>query len=223
MVDADEWAWIVDKARGSFDHLVFASTLPVFMLPGAHHFEAWNEAVCSGAWGGLAARVGERLRRGLDLEHWPAFQRSFGTLVTLLGELGQGGHGDPPPATITLLGGDVHTAYVADVRLPAAVGSRVYQVVCSPFRNPLAPRERRVIQTLNTSVVCIIARGLARLAGVRPTGARWRTVSGPTFDNSIAVLELDGRAAHLTIARSCPEDEVGPVLQDIHDRQLSDA
>jgi hypothetical protein len=221
MVDDEEWAWIVDHARGSFDHLVFASTLPVFMLPGAHHVEAWNEAVCSGAWGGLAARAGETVRRALDLEHWPAFQRSFAIMVALLGELGRGGAGDPPPATITLLGGDVHTAYVADVQLPGAVGSRVYQLVCSPFRNPLAPRERRIIKTLNTRVVCTIARGLARLAGVRPTGARWRTVAGPTFDNSIAVLELDARAARLVISRSCPEDEDGPVLEALHTRQLS--
>jgi hypothetical protein len=211
----------VEHARGSYDHLVIASTLPVFMLPGAHHVEAWNEAVCSGAWGGLAARVGERLRRGLDLEHWPAFQRSFATMVALLGELGRGGEGHPPPATITLLGGDVHTAYVADVHLPASVGSRVYQVVCSPFRNPLAARERRVIRTMNTWLVCSIARLLARFAGIRPTGARWRTVAGPTFDNSIAVLQLDEREAMLTISRSCPEDEDGPVLQVLHDRRLS--
>ncbi len=57
MVDADEWAWIVEHARGSYDHLVIASTLPVFMLPGVHHLEAWNEAVCAGAWGGFAARA----------------------------------------------------------------------------------------------------------------------------------------------------------------------
>ena len=74
---------------------------------------------------------------------------------------------------------------------------------------------------MNTRFVCTVARGLARLAGVQPTGARWRTVSGPTFDNSIAVLELDERAAQLTISRSCPEDEDGPVLQVLHRRQLA--
>ncbi len=80
-----------------------------------------------------------------------------------------------------------------------------------------------MIRTLNTRVVCTIARGLARFAGVRPTGARWRIVAGPTFDNSIAVLQLDERVAHLTISRSCPEDEEGPVLQALHERRLSDA
>ena len=79
IVDDAEWRWIAEQARGDHDHLIIASTLPVFMVKGVHHLEAWNEAVCDGAWGGPAARVGERIRRGLDLDHWPAFQRSFGT------------------------------------------------------------------------------------------------------------------------------------------------
>ena len=34
MVDAEEWQWIAEHARGAFDHLIIASTLPVFMTPG---------------------------------------------------------------------------------------------------------------------------------------------------------------------------------------------
>ncbi len=34
MVDDEEWQWIADHARGAFDHLILASTLPVFMTPG---------------------------------------------------------------------------------------------------------------------------------------------------------------------------------------------
>ena len=90
MVDDEEWQWIAEHARGAYDHLIIASTLPVFMTPGVDGLEAWNEAVCSGAWGRLAARVGEKLRRALDLEHWPAFQRSFRTMVELLHELAEG-------------------------------------------------------------------------------------------------------------------------------------
>ena len=63
MVDDEEWQWIAEHARGAFDHLIIASTLPVFMTPGIDGLEAWNEAVCSGAWGRLAARAGEKLRR----------------------------------------------------------------------------------------------------------------------------------------------------------------
>ena len=34
--------------------------------------------------------LGEKLRRALDLEHWPAFQRSFTTMIELLHELAEG-------------------------------------------------------------------------------------------------------------------------------------
>ena len=50
MIDEEEWDWIVDHS-GRFDHLILASTLPVFLPPGIHHLEAWNEAVCAGRWG----------------------------------------------------------------------------------------------------------------------------------------------------------------------------
>ena len=58
MVDDEEWQWIAEHARGAYDHLIIASTLPVFMTPGIDGLEAWNEAVCAGAWGRLAARAG---------------------------------------------------------------------------------------------------------------------------------------------------------------------
>ena len=60
MVDEEEWAWIVERSHEALDHLVIVSTLPVFMSPGVHYLEAWNEAVCAGAWGRPAAWLGER-------------------------------------------------------------------------------------------------------------------------------------------------------------------
>ena len=221
MVDAEEWDWIVDHATGDFDHLIIASTLPVFMLPAIHNIEGWNEAVCHGVWGGFAARIGERIRRGFDLEHWPAFSRSFDTMVELLRALAAPREEGLPPATITIIGGDVHTAYVAEVDLGRDQVSRVYQVVCSPFRNPLSPRERRSIKMLHTWLTERITRLVARAAGVRSTGATWRVVRGPSFDNSIAVLTLDERAAAVTISRSGGEEEDGPALSELHTRRLS--
>ena len=115
MVDADEWDWIAEHAHGSFDHLIVATTLPAFAPPGIHHLEAWNEAVCHGRWGSIAARLGERVRRAVDLEHWAAFQRSFEQLLELLRSVSTGLGGEPP-ATITILSGDVHTTYVVEGR-----------------------------------------------------------------------------------------------------------
>ena len=218
MVDAEEWQWIADHARGAFDHLIIASTLPVFMTPGIDGFEAWNEAVCSGAWGRLAARAGERIRRALDLEHWPAFQRSFRTMVELLHDLAEG---PDAPGTISLIGGDVHTAYVAEVALGERQASKVYQIVCSPFRNPLQPRERRVVRLFSTRAAGVACRALARSAGVRRPDVTWRLVSPMTFDNSVALLELDERHAHLVIRRSAPEADDGWPLETLYERDLT--
>ena len=218
MVDADEWQWIAEHARGAYDHLIIASTLPVFMLEAIHYLEAWNEAVCSGAWGRTAARVGERLRRALDLEHWPAFQRSFRTMVELLHELAEG---PDAPGTISFIGGDVHTAYIAEVSLGDAQESRVFQIVCSPFRNPLQPRERRVVRLLATRPAAVACRALARTAGVRRPGVTWRVVTPVTFDNSVAALELDARRARVSIRRSAPDEQDGPPLVTIHERDLT--
>src|SRR3954447_1148019 len=68
MVDDEEWDWIVDHAtEGGFNHLILATTLPVFMHAGAHWLEAWNEATAGGAWGERLRGPGEWVRQTLDL------------------------------------------------------------------------------------------------------------------------------------------------------------
>jgi hypothetical protein len=220
MVDDEEWRWIDEHTRGDFDHLVIASTLPVFMGDAIHHLEAWSEAVCAGRWGRLASRGAEQLRRLVDLEHWPAFSRSFATMVDLTSELATPGGGEPP-ATITFIGGDVHTAYVTAVDMPEGAESRVHQVVCSPFRNPLSRHERWIIRLLGTRPVTAAMRRLARAAGVTDPAVRWRMLSGPTFENSIAVLQLDERTATVEVRCSGEFDDEGPLLHSIHRRELT--
>jgi hypothetical protein len=73
--------------------------------------------VCAGHWGRAAGRLGERLRRAVDLEHWSAFNTSFERLCDWLREVSEGTDTRRPPATIVLLGGDVHNAYVSEVAL----------------------------------------------------------------------------------------------------------
>src|SRR3712207_8882054 len=43
MVDADEWAWIEDRATGGFDHLLFGTSLPLLLGPAMHHLQSWDE------------------------------------------------------------------------------------------------------------------------------------------------------------------------------------
>jgi hypothetical protein len=223
MIDEEEWDWVIEHSLGAFDHLVIASTLPVFMPPGIHHLEAWNEAVCAGRWGRIAARLGERLRRAVDLEHWSAFNTSFERLCEWLGRVSAGAGASRPPATIVLLGGDVHNAYVNEVDLGQARGaSRVFQVVCSPFRNPLSAKERRIVRLTGSRAAARVFSVLARWAGVPSPSAAWDFVRRPTFDNSIGELELDERTARVTLRRSGRESESAD-LRTLHVTSLTGA
>jgi PhoD-like phosphatase len=220
MFDDDEWDWIKERVRGDCDHLIVADTLPVFMPPALHDLEAWNEAVCDGAWGGAAAKAGERVRRLLDLEHWGAFQHGFRRLTSLLEDVGAGRCGEAP-ASVIALGGDIHHAYLAEVafRREQGVESAVWQAVCSPYRNPLDGRERRIARLGSTRGARAIGKGLARAAGVPDADVRWRMVEPPTFDNQIATLRFRGREARLTLERAIPGDD--PRLEASLERQLA--
>jgi hypothetical protein len=175
---------------------------------GLHYLEAWNEATCAGAYGSWFTGHAEKIRRGVDLEHWAAFGESFDRVTKRLEEVGAGRHGDPP-ASIVVLSGDVHHAYLAEVafRKDAGVRSAVYQAVCSPFRNPLDARERRVIKAAVSRPAAAVTRALARAAGVPDPGIRWRLRQEPIFDNVVATLHLDGPRAALRIERARPEDD----------------
>ncbi|MGN6798477.1 MAG: alkaline phosphatase D family protein [Gaiellaceae bacterium] len=207
MIDSEEWEWILDHSRGEFDHLLIASTLPVFLPPGIHHLQAWNEALCAGRWGRLAARLSEKLRRAVDLEHWAAFNRSFEQLCDWLRTLTHGTDGGMPPASILILGGDVHTSSISEVDLGGHGPSRVHQLVCSPLRNPLSARERTIIRLTGSRPSAWIFRGLARLAGVEVPTASWRSIRDSTYENSLGEIVLDGRDAHAVIRRSPREGE----------------
>jgi hypothetical protein len=206
MIDPREMRWIEEHATGDVDHLLLGTSLPLFLTPALHHVEAWNEAVCNGAWGRFASWVGEKIRQGADLEHWAAFHDSFETMCRHIREVGTGRHG-APPATIVALSGDVHHAYLAEVayRRGTAMRSTVWQAVCSPFRNPLDRKERRMMLAGASRAGTAVGRLLAKTARVAPPSVRWRYVhDDPWFDNQVATLILEGRKATFQLARSEP-------------------
>jgi hypothetical protein len=215
MIDQEEWDWIVEHSLGRFDHLVIASTLPVFLPVGVHHLESWNEALCTGRWGALAARLSERLRRAVDLEHWAAFNTSFERLCAWLGGLSRG-DGNPPPATIVLVGGDVHNVYVGEVSLGQGQESRVFQVVCSPFRNRLSAKERRIVRLTGSAGVGRAFALLARAAGVPRRTADWRLLRQQSFHNSIGELAFDRRAAKVILRRTADDGDDDQELHHLH-------
>jgi phosphodiesterase/alkaline phosphatase D-like protein len=208
MLAPDEWRWLEEQVTGGVDHLLLATTLPLALPRAAHHLEAWNEAVCDGAWGGVAARAGERLRQAIDLEHWAAFHRSFNRLGRLIAEVAAGRRG-PAPSSIALLSGDVHYAYLAELRTSERAASAIFQVVCSPLRNELERWLRVANQLAFKAPVAAATAALARLAGTAPDILDWRVLHGPHFDNQVGELELEGRAARVRIQRPVPGEPPG--------------
>jgi hypothetical protein len=236
MVDTAEWQWVRESVTGDFDHVVLATSVPLLLPHGIHHTEAWTEAVCARAWGGLAARIGERVRQAADVEHWAAFGASFAEFATLLGDVRAGAFGNPP-ATVTVISGDIHQSYLAPVSFPPSgsagagsgsgsagaseAGTAVWHAVCSPIRNVVPDRLRRVQALVSSGPGRIAAGVAARLAGARPPrGIRWRIAAGPWFANMLATLTFDERGARVRFDRT--EAEAGrPGLVTVHERELA--
>ncbi len=208
MLSDGEWQWLERNLEGEFEHVLIGTSDPFLLAPGLHYLERWGEALCGGVWGPRAAEVGEKLRRALDFDHWGGFGDSFVRLAGLLRKKGAGELG-PAPESITLLSGDVHHAYLTAVAFPrsAKVESHVWQAVCSPFRNALDDRERKVIGFWNGRGGEAIGRTLARLAGIRSDPIRWRALEGPFFDNQVATLTFNGREGEMKLERTVGDPE----------------
>ncbi|MEV0283389.1 MULTISPECIES: alkaline phosphatase D family protein [unclassified Kribbella] len=194
MVDAHEWEWVrhhTVEASRSIHHLLLASTLPFLLAPGLHHLEGWDEAISSGAWGSRAAKVGERIRQGMDLEHWASFRKSFDDVTDLLAALAGG---EDPPASILMLSGDVHCSYLAEADLLAIdhPSTAIRQLTMSPFRNPVPRHIRWANHLLDKRFMTTLLHKLARSAGVRDVAAEWRIARGPWFGNGAMTVTLSG-------------------------------
>ncbi|MFF3287260.1 alkaline phosphatase D family protein [Streptomyces sp. NPDC003023] len=226
MLDEGEARWLREQATddpGSLDHLLVGTSLPWLLPPLIHHAESWNAALCRGERGAWWSRFGEKVRRHADLEHWSAFPSSFEKLTRLLTEVGSG---PDAPATVCVLSGDVHHAYVAEPQWPdgpqrgpdgrRGPGSRrarrteagelierpdarVLQLTCSPVHNSI-PRPIRIGFRFGWSRA---GRRLGRLfAWHGRTGrplVRWGRTGGPWFGNQLMTLSLRGRAASLRL------------------------
>lgn len=187
LLDKAEMTWLDSQMRGGFRHLLVATSLPFLLPMGLHHVEAWDEAISEGAWGKLAARAGEKLRRTFDLEHWGAFQQSFQKVAGIASEVADGKRG-PAPDTVTFLSGDVHFSYVSEVERSS--GSRILQAVCSPIRNPLPRLMRSFSAVTSFGLAGSLGALVARSAKVPDPPFRWSNVKGPWFDNNLACLQV---------------------------------
>jgi hypothetical protein len=208
MISDAEFEWIESQVEdAAFEHLVVVTSMPWLLPRALHDIESWNEALAAGSRGRTLARMAEWLRRAVDLEHWAAFRKSFDRLARLFARVGRGEHGGAPPATISVLSGDVHHTYVSEADYPDPLESRVYQITCSPINNTIPLAMRVVFRFSWSKVVERIVRFLDRWTHVPPLPIRWHHPSGPHFGNMLALLTLDGRSARVRLERSIRVDE----------------
>ncbi|HEX7160557.1 MAG TPA: alkaline phosphatase D family protein [Trebonia sp.] len=245
MADEREWRWLTEAVAGDWEHVVIATSVPPLLPRGIHTVEAWTERICDGAWGRRTAPLGEKVRRRFDLEHWPAFGMSFARLEELLTSIATGRRSAAgrPPATVTLISGDVHHSYLTAVDLPRTAApapartlanggtpsvpgppartSAVYQAVCSPFHQAMPPNMRVAQGLASTRVSGLIGTAAAALAGARAPKLRWRITEGPWFDNMIATLTYDGPKAIVRFDQAVTDETRTPRLSTVMEADLT--
>ncbi|MEU9384559.1 alkaline phosphatase D family protein [Streptomyces sp. NPDC048279] len=219
MLDPGEAEWLGQQAltdRESYDHLLVGTSLPWLLPHLIHDLETWDAALCRGERGGRWAQFGERLRRAADLEHWAAFPASFADLA---GVLARTGSGPGAPASICVLSGDVHHAYVAEPAWPAGTGpdARVLQLTCSPVHNSVPPTIRVGFRFGWSALARFLGRRFTRHGRCAPPPVTWRKKGGPWFGNQLMTLTLHGRSARLRLERARP----GGTLETVQESSLT--
>lgn len=204
MLDPGEARWLREQALdapGSYDHLLIGTSLPWLLPHLVHDAEAWNAALCRGERGERWARFGEDLRRRADLEHWAAFPSSFDALTELIAEAGSG---PDAPATVCVLSGDVHHAYIAEPAWPAGTGpdARVLQLTCSPVHNAIPLAIRLGFRFGWSGLARVLGRRFAGHGGCPRPPIDWRRTGGPWFGNQLMTLTLGRRSARLRLEQA---------------------
>jgi hypothetical protein len=205
MLPDSHWDWLAAVAlAGGYDHLVIGSSLPWLLPPGVHDLERAVERLSDSPHRAVAG-LAERLRRGLDLEHWAAFGYSFELFTNLLAQLAGA---DSPPASITVLSGDVHHSYAARADLGPHVRTPVHQLTCSPVHNRVPAPMRVAFRLSWERTGARFGRAVARLAGLPPATPRWYRLAGPYFGNAVGTLVHHGRSAHVAFEGTDPAGEL---------------
>lgn len=204
MLHPAEWAWLRENALdgpGSYDHLLIGTSLPWLLPHLVHDAEAWDAALCRGERGARWARIGEKVRRGADLEHWAAFPESFAALAELIAEVGTG---PGAPASVLVLSGDVHHAYVAEPRWREGTGpdARVLQLTCSPVHNSVPVSIRVGFRFGWSALARALGRRVRRHGRCPRPPVDWRKKGGPWFGNQFMSLTLRGRSARLRLEQA---------------------
>ncbi|WP_117215819.1 alkaline phosphatase D family protein [Allorhizocola rhizosphaerae] len=187
-----QWDRLREQAQADCDHLVLASSLPWLLGPAIHHAESAME-VLSHRYPKM-----EMLRRKYDLEHWSAVGHSFDELTEVVEAVNR-------PATVSVIGGDVHHSYIAKVR------PGLHQITCSPLNNSVDAKMRLMLKMGWWRPLFGPAALVARLLGVPRDHIDWELLTKPYFGNAIATLTHRGRTARVLLEGTRPDGTLYPV------------
>jgi phosphodiesterase/alkaline phosphatase D-like protein len=208
MLGESEFRWIEEQVRdrsaGDIEHLVLGTSLPWLLPHAIGDLQSINQlAAARPGWRG---RLGETIRQVGDLEHWQAFRSSFDRFTQMVTAAATG---PDAPVSISVLSGDVHHSYAAQVDLPGpgddpdsagflGAAAAVHQLTCSPVHNVVDWFIRPGFRLGWSRTIARATRWWAGRAGVPPLEVSWHRVAGPLFGNTVATLDLDGRHAEVT-------------------------
>ena len=153
-----------------------------------------------------AVRLVAGARQVGDLEHWQAFRSSFDRLTRMITSVATA---PDAPTTISVLSGDVHHSYAAQVDLPGPADdpgsaefprgtSAVHQLTCSPVHNVVDWFIQPGFRLGWSRTIARATRWWAGRAGVPPLEVSWHKLTGPLFGNTVATLDLNGKHAQVT-------------------------
>jgi hypothetical protein len=208
MISDIEFDWVEAQVEGGgFRHLVVVTSMPWLLPRALHDVESWNEALCAGSRGRHLAKLAERVRRAVDLEHWAAFRRSFDRLAAFFARVGR--DGSLAPSTICVLSGDVHHTYISEADYPEPFETRVFQITCSPIHNTIPLFMRLVFHIGWSHTVEVAVKLLDRWTRVPPLPIRWHHPSGPHFGNMLGVLTFEGESARVRLENAVTKPAKG--------------
>ncbi|GAA5000133.1 alkaline phosphatase D family protein [Streptomyces siamensis] len=114
-----------------------------------------------------------------------------------------GGTGIAAPATVLVLSGDVHHAYVAEPSWPGRrPEATVLQLTCSPVHNQIPLSIRLGFRFGWSRLARTLGHRLARHGRCPRPPVDWRKTGGPWFGNQLMTLTLRGRSATLRLEQA---------------------
>ena len=159
---------------GAFDHLIIASTLPVFM-PRDSPPPGWNEALCAGRLGGRVARSERAPTARSRPRALVGLQPFLRASLRLAAPDRQAARRRPRTAIDPVARRRRALAYVSEVDLRTSDHAcRVFQLHVLALPQSAFPEERRIIRATGSRASGIVFFALARLAGVDAPSAEWR-------------------------------------------------